>query len=74
METNGNSNNHMEEYGGLSYLSFSPSFSLAIGLDLVFSSIKNYQIKKSSSLNCPKEKSSVYLFSLRDDVYISKSS
>ncbi len=74
METNENSNNHMEEYGTLFLLSFSHSPSLALGLALVFPSIKNYQIKKSNSLNCPKEKSSVFLFSLRDDVYISKGS
>lgn len=64
METNGYSNNHMEEYGSVFHLSFSTSPSLALDLAFGISLIKNYQIKKSSSLNCSKEKSFIFLFSL----------
>ncbi len=64
MEEYGNLNSHIEEYGSLLSLSFSTSPSLALDLAFGISLIKNYQIKKSSSLNCPKEKSSIFLFSL----------
>jgi hypothetical protein len=62
METNGYSNNHMEEYGSVFHLTFSTSPSLAFRIALIFPSIKNYQIKKSSSLNCPKERVPLFSF------------